>query len=151
MKKSNAFWFATKTWLTSVFISPLPISIYFMGDEVLSLSEFLGTTSFIFFYGFTFSIPAWVIFILLTHLINNLKVGMDFKKSILIFFAILLLYTSFIIPFGDLLHDFWFIPMSYLFTLIFGILYFELSLPAKVFQKEIHIKTLEDILDDENY
>jgi len=155
MKGLNHFVFATRVWIGSVLLAPVLICLLPVDGGItlgtFNVPEILYTILFIILYGFIFSIPTWIFFVLTTMGINKSKIDIQSKKVLIAIASILLNFVTFKIPFQEDLQEYWIFPVCYQFALFLGIIYFELRPPQEVFQKEIRIKTLEDILDDENY
>ena len=73
-----------------------------------------------------------------------------FKKVLIALASVILTFATLKFTFPGEFEEYWVMPVCYQLALLFGIIYFELR-PPQEFQKEIRIKTLEDVLDDENY
>jgi hypothetical protein len=140
-QETNPLVFSIKVWLTGVFVSPVIyyalMFIKLQGDDHSFLSDIFYIYYF-WMFGFLISCPSWFILLILTSLIQKLKVRLSVRKGLLAFFSIPLTIIPILYLFGYIFHrkssyeDLSFIYehgiliLSYLITIIGGILYFRL-------------------------
>jgi hypothetical protein len=90
---SNSFRFATKVWLTGVFVSPF---VFFLTKKGISFDATLLYMIFFFIMlGFIFSAPSWILLIVIVRLLNKKGLTSKRKKVLLIPIGILLTCLSY--------------------------------------------------------
>jgi len=151
MQRSNHLEYSTRVWLTSAFITPILIALFYLATE--PSSDFIFIIPLMMVFGLLFSIPNWLLLTLSVWKINQFNLPKEGKKTIISFTAFFLSLSLFLLIFsGDL--EALGVSIPYSVVLIFGIWKYELKPPIReVEQSPIsrRVKVLEDILDDENY
>ncbi len=129
MKISNAISYATKVWLFSVFLSPVILIFFSIAarDTTFLLADVIGGIGMFILYGGIFSIPCWLIFMLLVTLVSQRENSTAEKKGIINFLAILIGTAPFLLIFGIRELEVLAFAAPYLISLTIGIWYFELN------------------------
>ena len=123
MRTTPHFRYASKVWLTSLFLSPAVILILSEGGAFLrSMQEAWMITLLFILFGGLFSIPNWLLLTAGVRVINGLSLPVRSKKLIIQGLAAVLTFGLFWIFFegGNLENIFKFTGL-YLVTLTFGI------------------------------
>lgn len=151
MQTSNHFGYSTRVWLTSAFVAPVLMTLFFVitdpGSDIISIIPLMVI------FGLILSIPNWLLLIISVWQINKSNIPNEEKKTIISFLAFFLTLVLFLIlDSGG--SELILISTPYIIVLIFGIWKYELIPPIKEIKQSAiskKVKVLEDILDDENY
>ena len=128
--------YSTKVWLTSVLVSPFFIVIATRGFE----GNLFDAREFIFLalvFGFLFSIPCWIVLMIVVRLTYNSDFEEKKSKTIINVVSAGIALLAFFIT-RELIASFlWVLP--YLITLTFGIWYYKLTRIVPVLTIEDHL------------
>ena len=134
---SNSFRFATKVWLTSVFLSPFVFFLISGTIDTKKLNmEAAGLDLFLFFsliFGLIFSLPCWTLLIFAVKFINRQYLTLTKKKALTIVTGIVLTYSLFYLPFfkdrtdsGQLASNMR-LATAYCLTIVGGMIFYKLE------------------------
>lgn len=127
MTNSNSINYATKVWLASVLFSPI-LFIGFVGveDGFQNLGSTIAGYFMFVLTGAVFSIPCWLLFMLVVNAISKMESRTQDKKILINVLAIVIGSSIFLIIFQDI--DAMGFALPYLVSLTIAIWYFELNI-----------------------
>lgn len=146
---SNHFKYTSNVWLTSAILTPIICGLIMGQPDELPFFVVLAIP-----FGIFFSIPNYLIFLLVVWRINISQLSKIEKKVIINIIGVILTIALFMLVFGEEEEGIY-MALTYSATLTFGIWFFNLNhqnIQGALEKKQLpKIKMLEDILDDEVY